>query len=485
MPAEPFGSSDRIETFAATPEQAQIRYGAEPRVVRLQAEQGEEQAEPEVKPVAVLVCHGMGQQVRFETIGQLASSILNAAEANGCTVAPNGVHLSCQEKGFLARAELNWTDAAGEPHQVHMYEAYWAPITEDKVTYRDTLQFLFQAAWRGIRCSSLLKRSTFERWMFFRMQKLTITTGTQIALWVVACLLVVEAAAIAYVTLRVAAGVKEVSAIQWPHLPPLAWSLGSVRTLLAFLLADALQLLKPFLPQHGTLHHPASLGGWLGAVWRTVAWLVLIAHAFFVRYFLVQYAGDVAAYISPFKASKFDTIRTQIQSVGLTVGKAIYGFDSLPGIPDYERIVFAGHSLGSVLAYDTLNALLNTDLTSANPGGRRVAERTTHLITFGSPLDKTAFLFRTQANYITDPIREQMSAAFQPLILYREIRERLCWINLWSMWDVISGALDYYGDGDEKLVHNRRDPSAWIPFAAHVQYWKGRLLAETLYDAVT
>jgi hypothetical protein len=64
-------------------------------------------------PVAVLVCHGMGQQVRYETIGQLGASILNAAKQHGCTIHPNGVELALQNDDFLVRAELNWTDPAG------------------------------------------------------------------------------------------------------------------------------------------------------------------------------------------------------------------------------------------------------------------------------------------------------------------------------------------------------------------------------------
>jgi hypothetical protein len=158
-------------------------------------------------------------------------------------------------------------------------------------------------------------------------------------------------------------------------------------------------------------------------------------------------------------------------------------------VPQYERIILAGHSLGSVLAYDTLNAIIKCDETSASPESRRVVARTTHLITFGSPLDKTAFLFRNQSNHIHDPLREQMAAACQPLILDEKYRQNLAWINLWSPCDVVSGALDYYDAGslpasDQLHVQNEIDPAAWFPFYAHVQYWTGRRLARLLYDAV-
>jgi len=272
----------------------------------------------------------------------------------------------------------------------------------------------------------------------------------------------------------------------WPSLPALDEAkFGSVAR---FFWEDLLQLLKPFVPQHAVLHHWPDTGEWWRAAAKTLGWFVLIGQGFFMRYFLIEYAGDVAAYISPFKDSKFDSIRTEIQAIGLNVARVIYGFDAVAGVPHYRRIVVAGHSLGSVLAYDTLNAILNTDLTSPAPGSRKTVERTTHLITFGSPLDKTAFLFRNQSNHIADPIREQMAAGFQPLIRsYDPFRKRLKWINLWSKMDIISGELNYYDvvpEDDPLHVDNKQDPDAHTFLAAHVQYWNGKLLAETLYEAV-
>src|SRR6185295_15762857 len=111
-----------------------------------------------------------------------------------------------------------------------------------------------------------------------------------------------------------------------------------------------------------------------------------------------------AAYVSPYKSSKFDELRKRIQKVGWEVGKGIYGLD-------YSRVVMVGHSLGSLLAYDTLNALINFEQTGPF---KPVLARTPALITFGSPLDKTAFIFRMQRE---DWIREQMAAAMQPLIV--------------------------------------------------------------------
>jgi hypothetical protein len=147
-----------------------------------------------------------------------------------------------------------------------------------------------------------------------------------------------------------------------------------------------------------------------------------------------------------------------------------------------------GHSLGSVLAYDTLNALINLDNVCPDNERRGVVRRTRALITFGSPLDKTAFIFRMQASRDEDWIREQLAASAQPLILsyeqYRPLTFR--WVNIWSSMDIISGSLEYYDDpagppSPEQHVENLPDPQAWIPLAAHVQYWDGEVFRKELY----
>jgi hypothetical protein len=196
--------------------------------------------------------------------------------------------------------------------------------------------------------------------------------------------------------------------------------------------------------------------------------------------------GDVAAYISPYKDSKFDELRQAIQKVGLDVGKIVYGFgkDSSTA-PKYEKVIVVGHSLGSVLAYDTLNALINLDNVSSDGQKRDVVGRTRAVVTFGSPLDKTAFIFRMQAKSDEDWIREQMTDSVQPLIVsYAEFRpETLTWVNIWSRMDIISGSLDYYDDPVmppdlPQHVQNMVDPQANIPLKAHVQYWNNELFAQ-------
>jgi hypothetical protein len=110
------------------------------------------------------------------------------------------------------------------------------------------------------------------------------------------------------------------------------------------------------------------------------------------------------------------------------------------------------------------------------------------LITFGSPLDKTAFLFRTQVSSARS-LREALAARQQPLILdYEKFRplETFRWINIFSPADIISGSLEYYdveGLPGYNGVVNVKDPQATTPLLAHIQYWGNAELHQQLYDA--
>jgi predicted alpha/beta hydrolase family esterase len=422
-------------------------------------------------PVAVLVCHGMGQQVRYETISSVAQAILVEAQKQRATIEPVQVHLCEANDDLMARAEVKWKKG-GEEHEVHVYEAYWAPLTEGKVTYWDTIKFLVRAALSGLKHSRPFWRGSFRRWMFGGPKRMTIGPVTWIGLLVVLLCLLAQVGIVAYVSLSLAQ--------QWKVAISQPLPTGVV---------SWIAWLAPFFPGIKTS------SSWQSAATHFLVWFGLVAEAVFMRYFLIEFVGDVAAYVSPYKDSKFDEVHHQIRKIGLNVGKVIYGFSEKDAtVPEYEHVVVVGHSLGSVLAYDSLNALINLDGVCST-GPRNVAKRTRALITFGSPLDKTAFMFRNQAKRSEDWIREQLAAAMQPLIVSYDYRPTTFkWVNIWSPMDIISGSLDYYDDPEpdpddapkpEQQVENLCDWAAWIPFAAHVQYWGNTMLREQLYRYVS
>ena len=146
-----------------------------------------------------------------------------------------------------------------------------------------------------------------------------------------------------------------------------------------------------------------------------------------------------------------------------------------------------------MLAYDTLNDAINRDTHENGWGqgsavdGYRVVDRTKLLLTFGSPLDKTAFVFRTQKTQREIDVREALAGAQQPLILSYAMR-RARWINLWSPSDWISGSIGYY-DAPQPLpgqaVCNIENPGSKRPDKAHTEYWSGPLFRGVLHTAIT
>ncbi|MES2257512.1 MAG: hypothetical protein V4724_03280 [Pseudomonadota bacterium] len=480
-----------------------------------------------LKPVAIFVCHGMGEQVPFESIDAVAAILRKHIEdVTGPAAAPPGVDTRIVELGSerLARAELQVPVGTGL-RSVHVYETYWAPLTAGKVGILDVFSFLMDAGISG--CDKSWKK--FNRYLFgaprefpatpallpafillmAMLAALALMSGTAVAVgtarmltqsageWPSAQLMTdltcdflaygsfaAVLAALYWLALR-RVGLRKKTAQEaaehWLNLLIAAW-LGL--TVLATLATGAAVLYHLYRHQGG---HTAA--GWnvspFPALAVTLIWAVILYINGVARRFLVDYLGDVLAYIAPHTANKFAELRAAIQQRALGAARAIYAQPGADGEPLYERIIVAGHSLGSVIAYDTLNAILLDDEMGC---GRQARERTSHLITFGSPLDKTAFIFREQQS--DSYVREALAANMQPLILDFAQRGGLKWVNLWSRHDPISGRLQFYNlpprehRRGERRVINWRDRASNIPLLAHIMYWQSPLLRRALADAV-
>lgn len=197
--------------------------------------------------------------------------------------------------------------------------------------------------------------------------------------------------------------------------------------------------------------------------------------AFLVVYFFgKQFVGDVAIYVSAHRVNRYWEARDNIRGAALEVARGVYECKEGDGFR-YDEVYFIAHSLGSVIAYDTINAILRDELVM----GKRIdaLNRTKGLLTYGSPLDKTAFLFRAYSSGSVE--RLAAVAAGQPLIV-SEVWRRLKWINIHSVADPISGAVEYYGPPGDACVINRNDRQSFVPLLAHVQYENH----ETFHDAL-
>src|SRR5689334_19089920 len=98
---------------------------------------------------AVLAVHGMGQQLQFDMLETVAAGLRTAAMRAGDEVSELVAGSATAGDERLQRLEIDIT-AGGERHAVHVYETYWAPITEGQVTIRDVLTFLFRAGFDGL-----------------------------------------------------------------------------------------------------------------------------------------------------------------------------------------------------------------------------------------------------------------------------------------------------------------------------------------------
>jgi hypothetical protein len=437
---DPLGAAD-LTVCVASPQSQRVAGAAE------QAVQGA--AAP--SRVAMIICHGMGQQVAFETLDCVAKSLLGAeaeSRRRAENTSPSGgdkqhrsavdvkiVRLGSEQ---LPRAELTVTTPTG-PREVHLYEAYWAPLTEGKVSALDVSRFLLDAWKRGMRFAAA---GRFTRFIFGEERVFRLPRSNMLQL-TIAFLAILLAWALFFAVWLAPAG--------------LAWSAWT-----------------------GALA-PSLLAG------AAVLWLVPAYYSFRARELYFQYAGDVAAYVASHKVNRFYEVRAAIKKVGLDLARAVYGARAADGGEEYREVYVVGHSLGSVVAYDTLNAMLNED--QLGGGGLRVRDRTPLLLTFGSPLDKTAFIFRTQLK--DAPVREALAAAMQPMIQSYDQRPNH-WVNIHSPFDPVSGPLSFYDTPDHadaslpsRRVMNLRDPAANKPLAAHVQYWNNPLLGTTLHRVIS
>jgi len=535
----------------------------------------------------------MGQQIPFRTLDEVAEGLL-ARDVRGREAAPNPVARTLMVDGErVTRLELSvQLDRGGTTRDVHIYEGYWAPFTEGRVSLKDVVLFLFRAGASGLRFGV----TPFQRWLFgdywtlpapartilylivvlFVIMSLialnTIIVAVSVArapfttppswlrpalfsdlttiinalvavfvlfgiamamaltpalrglrrvgrslaipLFVAAVFATVIAATAAVVVLTYhlsasprggdAGPIALIGTLRWAAPVNDGVSLALLIAALIALVGSAGLWIVKFVrrlssPRDAPAEHfsrtlvvlgltalvfiaAALVAWWLGdrawpsthlslKVRAALAWPCVILAAAFVRWYLIEYLGDVVAYVEPQALDKFYELRRQIKDAVWTTARTVYG------MPEYEDILLVGHSLGSVVMYDVLNRLLLEE--PIGPRKLGVRARTKLLLTFGSPLDKTAFLFGAQGT--GSEAREALAASVQPLISDQDTRPP--WINVYSPYDIISGSLEFYDLPDRSnrnRVENVRDHDAATWLAAHEEYWTNRTIFEVL-----
>jgi hypothetical protein len=595
-----------VKETQQTPSQSPPHKTDTPTQYSVAAPGTESRAEPAKRRVAVFVAHGMGQQIPFETLDSIAESLrVHDASLTGRNTKPVSNSIKAEDQ-WLARIELELKSGPSEA-ETHIYEGYWAPLTEGRINLRQVMAFLAGAGTNGLKVA----RKTFRRWLMGKYEifptPIRIVLYLLVALAAIAALVVMNSTIVVVATARalfaerpwwlseglfadltttfdgvVSAMIVFGASLFVGHVmrgraPVIVRKIWGWLTALAFLVAIFAIILAGvavfalfFLHIRGGAPATAELwqncfskaaldrlnngfdfwvfwlvvvvlalrlAWWIGVIafrllrdisdprgrWLTlavvlvfallvsgivvlvrwcfplvfassgatalrhgVAWPLVIIASAYIRSVLVQYLGDVAIYVMPYKLDAFNDLRKEIKETVYKVAHAVYALKDQGAVaPAYDRVIILGHSLGSVIAYDALNRLIQEDRAGATANALDVVGRTPLFLTFGSPLDKTAFIFGAQGHGTTEA-REALAASVQPMIQDYAYRPKQ-WVNIYSPWDIISGYLDLYdlpGSTDPKKVDNRKDAEATTLLMAHTEYWSDPLLVQTLYDAL-
>ena len=207
----------------------------------------------------------------------------------------------------------------------------------------------------------------------------------------------------------------------------------------------------------------------------------------YLQTMVIDYVGDVAVYTAIDRKSKHNNVRREIikgasrEILGLSLNQK------------YAAVYIAGHSLGSVIAYDALSKT-NKYL----PQSDKLKEfeiqcdKIKGLITFGSPLDKIAFFFRQKSKenaYFRKQLIENIYS-FKKLNMHFEHDsanlkledqtksnlKNVKWLNYYHYNDPICGYLEVYAVDSQLSIKKEH---SW-GLEAHSCYWNN----QQMYDDI-
>lgn len=413
------------------------------------------------KNTAFLITHGIGNQKPIETLDTFSRGIITALQAYN----PKGFseitieHIIVAKKGdetyYWFDNFIRIKNAAKPKFHIDIYEYYWANRTENKTDYNGIVNWLgnvTSGARKHYKGNKAMAKNAGDRSLFIdKNGNLNYVRY--------------------YVILRI---------------------LGSA--------AIGLHLFMNFFR-------------------KAISYIPIIGNpiACFLDLFknerltdLSNVIGDIVVYNDPNPRSDNQTIRKEIlnccvKAIRYLLEPEAAATDEDP-VYKYDKVIIAGHSLGSQISFDAINRLTHqinlNELDGYNAAGDRlfgdkmnVSTVLDTFITFGSPLDKTAFFFREESNeseYVKRDILENFHCfkqkkwdkvkAVKPITSdLVKVFENISWINYYDQYDYVSGSLDYY-EGLTNVNCN-------FPFAiiTHSNYWScneffGDVLKQTILD---
>lgn len=447
--------------------------------------------------VAVVAFHGIGTHLPNSMMSGAARQVADALSVRSPQPAPvvSVDAVEGTEGRIETRIDVTSVTADGKPLTVSVFEAYYSPFLKGKMSVAKILAWLAGVAFTNF-STKVLKRRIFDEEVSFRPQKhtklfLALSLGTLVSVIAIngyntevlllvaqgkfvpnaghvalgaGCLLSLLTALAFGISVKAKVDARPVGPPPKKSKSNLAGFMVLIGTVIATASASTVLrfLSVSDLPKG---HVPPSP---LAVAFIVVA-LVVYAASWVARSFLLNYAGDLATYANGYYSSEHFEVRDSIRKRTVGVLEAVRSMDSV------DSIVILAHSLGSVVAYDALNKFVLQYVKAGKDPKVRV------LITFGSPLDKIAFLFRPTS----EGSSELMTAAItsrSPLVGSLSVRSQMKWLNVYSNSDIIAGSLEFFDPRTEDgavvpsyvgiQVENIDDVQNDAPVASHGQYDK-------------
>lgn len=163
--------------------------------------------------------------------------------------------------------------------------------------------------------------------------------------------------------------------------------------------------------------------------------------------------------------------------------------------PGCDRVVIVGHSLGTAIAYETL-LNLGRRVTADREGGIACdatldadMRKISHVITFGSPIDRIAYFFNLAYSryHRFNRVRDDLLGHTGDLPFEDDRTRRIQWINVRDPADPIASRLfaprGRIPNREEILEIEVSSSHVPNPAGAHVGYFDAALSAKLLFDA--
>jgi len=490
---------------------------------------------------AMLVIHGIGEQNPYDTLDSFARGLAEHFADHKPTLRAERIR---HEDWTEVAVHLEFENAATRNGLKHLslFELYWAPFTEDKVSYWGVLKWIARTAFTPLayladNLQALLweeQDKTGKPPTRVRAVALFLRELARIALAYVPLLILTAAiATLLYVnapttldTIRGLVGALRndqhlaglgvfvaclavALVLLWFILQELIhWATRSGPTVervaenvwLALALVSCVGLVLAGLTLARVMHVDLATYAQLVLRRSTLGVLLLILALWLGKRIAVGYLGDIAVYVTTDpKSPNYETKRAILRQSGTALITLL-----TDKTREFDQVILCGHSLGSVIAYDTLNQMVSRVWATPAAGAvqtltRSNLEKLRGLVTFGSPLDKVYYFYRehvashqaVRAQILSflyslfrgrsgrdygrftftypDPPKIGQKPSDEPFA-FPQLGDDFHWVNVWSPMDPVSGPLRFYRLDDQDR-HRRLGPRYWLWGIAHLAYW--------------